>query len=466
MRTALLLAAAVAVAALGVGPAHAQVEATNLNCSTSASTTTGHIRWPATDPVWEFDFVRPAVRATTRGAGLELRNVYYRGRLVMARGHAPILNVEYDSGAGCSCYRDWSYTEAGMATGPTLPGSNACVALSNAGQVRTTCESNQAGGTGGDPGSFHGVAIEDFGDELVLTGNMSAGWYRYRMKWHLYADGRIWPEYSYSAASATCTSASHRHHAYWRLDFDLEGTPDNDVVTEVNPTAGSSTTFTQEVQRTWGAASDGVYWEIRDAATSAGYDLVPSSVDRLLPVDAFSKLDVMVLRYHAGVYDDGVNSLSDCAIRPERMVGPQGGTGAPESVAGQDTEVWYRSSALHIGGNPWECDIVGPTLRPVGLTTDVDPEAPPAEGLVVEAARPNPFNPTTSVRFRLAEAQYVTVALYDVTGRRVATLFDGWARENREEIVRVDGTSLPGGTYVVRVEGERVQGATRVVLLK
>jgi hypothetical protein len=467
MRNSILLFAALAVAAWAAiaSPAGAQVILSDLNCSTPP---TGHVAWPASDPVWEFDFVRPSARTTTRGAGLEIRDVRYDGRLIMARGHVPILNVEYDPGGGCSCFRDWSYSEVGMATGPVLPGGNACVALATAGNVLTTCELNQPPnppGPGGDPGSFLGVAIEDFGTELVLTANMSAGWYRYRMKWHFYLDGRIWPEYSYAAASAVCTEASHRHHSYWRFDFDIDGTPTDDVVTEVNPNLGTSTTFTQEVATTWGDSRDAVFWEVRNAGTEVGYDIVPSTADRLLAVDAFSKFDVAVLRYHDGVYDDGVNSLSDCAIRPERMVGDWPTSTTPENLVNQDIEVWYRSSAFHVADNPWECDIVGPTLRPQGISTSAEPP-PPAEGLLLESARPNPFNPTTSVRFRVAEAQQVTVRLFDVTGREVATLFDGWARENREEIVRIDGSNLPGGTYVVRLEGESVAGSTRVILLR
>jgi hypothetical protein len=86
--------------------------------------------------------------------------------------------------------------------------------------------------------------------------------------------------------------------------------------------------------------------------------------------------------------------------------------------------------------------------------------------LLLESARPNPFNPTTSVRFRVSTAQYVLVRLFDVTGREVGLLFDGWAPANREEIVRVDGTSLTAGTYIVRLEGETVSGSTRVMLVR
>jgi hypothetical protein len=406
------------------------------------------------------------------GSGLEIRNVTYRGRLVMKRGHAPILNVEYDPGGGCGCFRDWSDSETGFCvnglaspTGSCNPGGpTGCVTNTDPGDVVTTCDRNEAGGAGGNTGSYTGIAVEDFGTEMVMTTHMSAGWYRYRVKWHFYLDGRIWPEYSFSAASATCTSASHRHHAYWRFDFDIDGnslTPDvNDVVTEVNPTLGTSTTFTQEETRNWGSPASGIYWEVRDATTSAGYDIVPSSEDLLLPIDAFSKLDAMVVRYSPSSVDDGSPS---CAINPNVAQLDNN-----ELLGGQDVVFWYRSSALHTGGDPWECDIVGPSLIPQGFDPTGTGQGPaaPVDGLVLESARPNPFNPTTSIRFRVAEQQYVTVRLFDVTGREVAVLFDGWARENREEIVRVDGTNLPTGTYVVRLEGESVSGSTRVTLIR
>ncbi|HLA63308.1 MAG TPA: hypothetical protein VK610_02695, partial [Rhodothermales bacterium] len=438
MRTPYLLACLAAVGTLAftaVRPAAAQIDITALNCATSA-TTNGHIAWPAGDPIWEMDVVRPSRSSGLDGSGLEILNVRYRGRLVLKRGHVPILNVEY-VGAGCSCFRDWSDSETGYCVTPrTGSGASAvctgatpssCIYNASPGNVYTTCERNEEGAAGGNPGQFTGIAVEDFGDEMVMTGNMQAGWYRYRMKWHFYADGRIWPEYSYSAASASCTNQTHRHHAYWRLDFDIDGTPNNDVIAEVNPTTSTTTTFTNEVQRTWGTASDGVYWTVRDGDTNAGFDIVPSAVDRMLPIDSFSKLDAMAVRYVAGNYDDGSPS---CPISPNVTQ-----LANNETLANQDVVFWYRSSALHVGGDPWECDIVGPSLNPQNFVTtgseeEGGPEAP-ADGLVLESARPNPFNPTTSIRFRTAEAQYVTVKLYDVTGREVAVLFEGYARENR-----------------------------------
>ena len=67
--------------------------------------------WPTAQP-GVADLLAAAARraAGTNGSGLEIRNVYYNGHLVLKRGHVPMLNVEYDPG-GCGCYRDWLYQE-------------------------------------------------------------------------------------------------------------------------------------------------------------------------------------------------------------------------------------------------------------------------------------------------------------------------------------------------------------------
>jgi len=361
MRTTTFLFIAAMGLVLTAFPAAAQVDVT-YSCS---ATPTGSVEWPAGNPIWTFDFVRPSNSSGGDGSGLELRDVYYDGHLVFKRAHTPILNVEYDPG-GCGCFRDWSFSEANMEADGVQTGS--CVALSTPGTVRTTCDT----GVGGTPGSFKGVAFEEYKDELVLTTHMSAGWYRYRMKWHFYLDGRIWPEYSFAANDATCTSVTHRHHVYWRFDFDLDG-PANDAVTEVNPVQDTSTLITTEDDRTWGNGTDGIYWLVEDQVTGAAYRIVPSAADLLLPVDPFSIADAIVLRYNASEIHDGSAS---CAINFNSEING-------EDVNGQDIVFWYRAGASHTGGSGFDCDIVGPMLSPdsnpppTDLAVTCTPVSPP-----------------------------------------------------------------------------------------
>ncbi len=546
MRISNFLFAATLGLALTALPAAAQYDATINSCSTTTGTVTGHVDWPAGNPLWSFDFVRPEASSGSDGSGLELRDVFYNGHKIFARAHVPVLNVEYD--AGCSCFRDWSDSETPYFADGIRAGSESCFADATAGAVQTTCDFPMGDSSAPNGIPFEGIAIEEFPGELVLTGHMQAGWYRYRMKWHFYADGRIWPEYSFAANSAACTSGAHRHHAYWRFDFDLEGTATNDVVTEFNPVLATQTTFTNEVNRTWGNPAHGVNWLVSDASTGGAYRIVPSAQDLLLPIDSFSKTDALVLRYSASEIDDG---SSGCAINYDSEQNGQ-------SVENQDIVFWYRSSAFHTGGsqNIWECDIVGPTLFPEGaipveLTSfdaliqpdgsarlnwstasetnnagfDVEHRLGDAEwssagfveghgtttetnnysfvtnilerggvhsfrlrqvdydgqfeysqtvevavdvpgSYVLESAYPNPFNPSTTVRFSVAQSQDVTITLFDALGRKVADLYEGFAEANRFESVRVDGSNLPSGAYTVRLEGENVLGTTRIVLIK
>jgi hypothetical protein len=81
------------------------------------------------------------------------------------------------------------------------------------------------------------------------------------------------------------------------------------------------------------------------------------------------------------------------------------------------------------------------------------------------AAVPNPFNPTTVLSFRLQEPAHVSLRIYDVAGRAVATLADE-AREAGEHRVIFEGRNLAGGVYFAVLDAGTLQARTRLVLLK
>ena len=471
--------AALAALALAAPAAGAQVAITDATCAANGGYTdgppaetvpNGHVAWPADDPLWEFDVYRPSNRTTVNSGGVEIRNVSFRGRKVLDRASVPVLNVEYDEG-GCGCFRDWQTEEARVEIGPGAVMAAECdavrqsgrtlrsgIAVSAPGAVEASCEANDDPGhaaPGGDVGDFVGLAVEDYGDELVVTGHSRAGWYRYRMKWHFYSDGRIWPEFSFAAADAVCTESGHRHHAYWRFDFDLDGTPRNDVVRE-HPGGGAPRPFTTEASRVLGGLSDRTHWSVVDGASGFGYEIVPGEQDRRLPADPYSKTDALVLRYKVDEIDDGLTNGQGCAFAFEPFVNG-------EALQGEDTVFWYRAGALHTAGAPFECDIVGPMLRPIGVD---DRAVPGVESAEFERVRPNPFTGTARARFRVTRTQEVAVELYDLTGRRVAVLYQGTARADEWQPIAVDGRALPAGTYVVRLRGETARGSTRVVLVR
>lgn len=317
--------------------------------------------WPDVNPVWQFCWVRPAQSSGSNGSGIEIRNVYYNGHLVMKRGGVPMLNVEYiQTSCGCDCYRDWETTQSyfsadniitqGVYAEPTSPPVTVC----DVGGGVDVCSP-------GDANCFNGVAAEKLADRLILTTQMDAGWYRYMMKWRFYLDGRIEPVFCFGAVSAGCVGCSHKHHAYWRFDFDIDGTVANVVTEGPNPAEGARpgprpriVTLPTETMRV--VNYPGITWSVTDSATHRGYRLVPG-IETNLPADSFSQGDLWALEYHANEIDDG-HGIGNCPVN----FGPWLNN---ESLNG-DVVLWYRSGWLHPSGDLSDFEQVGPTLSPVG----------------------------------------------------------------------------------------------------
>lgn len=85
--------------------------------------------------------------------------------------------------------------------------------------------------------------------------------------------------------------------------------------------------------------------------------------------------------------------------------------------------------------------------------------------VILDQNYPNPFNPSTAIGYRLSEVSDVTLKVYDVLGREVATLVNG--RESAgSHTVRFDARRLASGAYfyVIRTGGGTV--AKRMIFLK
>lgn len=80
-------------------------------------------------------------------------------------------------------------------------------------------------------------------------------------------------------------------------------------------------------------------------------------------------------------------------------------------------------------------------------------------------AAPNPFNPTTVLSFELRASSFVSLKVYNTTGRQVAILMDGW-QEVGEHRVTFDGLGLPSGVYLYRLQVGEQMASGKVVLLK
>ena len=307
--------------------------------------------------LWNFVVVRPAASLGTNGSGVELPRVNYRGKRVLFRAHAPILNVRYD-GNVCGPFRDWLWQESRIQASGTdvAPGIRRCPA-----PAQTILES------GTDKGNFLGVAIYRAGQETVVVSEMEAGWYRYVSEWRLHNDGTIRPRFGFSAVRNSCVCETHHHHVYWRLDFDI-GTAENNVVREFNapPLFAPSEWHTHHFETTRRRHPQrSRRWQVKNTQTGDAYDLIPGADDGV--AGDFGRGDVWILRFRETEIDDGISAAPSQAGESQPNAPARIGRFVNgEDVSNQDVVVWYAAHFTHdVGEEEEHGHYVGPTLRPI-----------------------------------------------------------------------------------------------------
>ncbi len=132
----------------------------------------------------------------------------------------------------------------------------------------------------------------------------------------------------------------------------------------------------------------------------------------------------------------------------------------------------WRSSGVPAADQ--EVVLDGFTFRPESDLTAVAPDGrdgPPRGPLArLGAARPNPFNPLTTIRFTLERDATAEVAVYDLAGRRLRTLTSGFLPAGEHETTwdgRDDrGGRVASGTYLYRLRAGNVCESRRVTLIK
>lgn len=99
------------------------------------------------------------------------------------------------------------------------------------------------------------------------------------------------------------------------------------------------------------------------------------------------------------------------------------------------------------------------------ITSSEDLVAEAPEQFELNQNYPNPFNPVTTIAFELPQSKSVTLKVFDVLGRNVATLIDDQQLQSGSHTVDFDGGSLSSGTYIYRVELGSGQQVSRTMTL-
>lgn len=112
----------------------------------------------------------------------------------------------------------------------------------------------------------------------------------------------------------------------------------------------------------------------------------------------------------------------------------------------------------------------GAVLRFAELEGPVLAAVLPLLGPELAPASPNPFNPSTRIRFRAPAGEPVECRLLDVRGRRVAVLYSGSASGDWQEVTwngrMAGGGAAASGVYLVELKAGEQTRRQRIVLAK
>lgn len=78
---------------------------------------------------------------------------------------------------------------------------------------------------------------------------------------------------------------------------------------------------------------------------------------------------------------------------------------------------------------------------------------------------PNPFNPTTNIRFRLPEPTDVQIDIFNSIGQKVSTLIDRRMNTGTHSVT-FDANGLPSGVYIYQLKANGISTSKKMMLVK
>lgn len=198
--------------------------------------------------------------------------------------------------------------------------------------------------------------------------------------------------------------------------------------------------------------SDRITWDIR--ANSVIWSWWPVETELLIPVD--TTVDFRIFPYDAesdslayywlidGERQDMDSSFDYINIDFDQ-IGAQIISGVLMDGAESDTINWYAT-------------VFDPNNY-IGEATN----APANTSLGYPT--PNPFNSSTRFDYYLSRSGNTRISVYDLSGRKVKTLLDGFTRKGRNSHI-MNAANLPPGIYFIRLESGNESHIRKVVLVK
>jgi len=129
----------------------------------------------------------------------------------------------------------------------------------------------------------------------------------------------------------------------------------------------------------------------------------------------------------------------------------------------ENTTYYARSRATGIKGNGQWSDWTKFTTKST-TSIEISDEVVPNELKLLQNF-PNPFNPTTQIRYYLPASTYVKLVVYNSLGQQVADLVDAFEYAG-DHLLRFDGSNLTSGIYFITLRAESISLTKKIVLMR
>jgi len=181
----------------------------------------------------------------------------------------------------------------------------------------------------------------------------------------------------------------------------------------------------------------------------------------------------VALRGHGG---EGIIYRYYTPTRELRYVWRNYAGGWPTPVNLADNEPYYNKPAIeYLGSSVYGivyCSWYSPVERGAYFdrsdwlgVEEGNTRIAPQTGFELASARPNPLSRSTSIAFSLPKSGEVSLAVYDIAGRKVATLAQGTMSAGSHE-VSWNGAKAPAGVYLYRLSFEGKTLTNRMVVVR
>lgn len=174
-----------------------------------------------------------------------------------------------------------------------------------------------------------------------------------------------------------------------------------------------------------------------------------------LNLDLNSPTKLIFSTYLVGAYDSNmVNSAQGCDLNAGY---PGGDRFGKDGMSDAEMEIWGDWS-----NHPWDSNF---WLKGTILLTDIKEVKILPKEFRLNQNFPNPFNPTTQIKYELPKNEYVTLVVYDLLGNQITELVNK-EQSAGEYTINFDAANLSNGIYFYQLKAGKFISTRKMTLIK